>query len=432
MNTNFAVSKKEFDEAVQVIPGGVNSPVRAFKAVGEHPIFIKQGKGSHIVDVDNNEYIDYVCSWGPLILGHCYEDVVKAISDQLTRGTTFGMPTEIETRMAQLIVDLVPSIEMVRMVSSGTEATMSALRLARGYTHRNKIMKFEGCYHGHSDNLLINAGSGAMTFGVPSSPGIPQDVAKETVVAKYNNIDSVRALFEADPDDIAAVIIEPVAGNMGLVLPEPGFLEELREVTRQYGALLIFDEVISGFRAALGGAQALFGADPDLTCLGKIIGGGLPVGAFGGKKEIMSGISPSGPVYQAGTLSGNPLAMQAGYAALKALRKKKPYAHLDEMGKKLARGLAERAGAHGVDVTINQMGSLLTVFFADHPIKNYDDAKTADTARFGVFFRSMLKQGVHLPPSQFECWFLSDAHTEEDLDKTLDAADRVFAAVSES
>jgi glutamate-1-semialdehyde 2,1-aminomutase len=432
MSMDYTTSKKNYDEAVEVIPGGVNSPVRAFKAVGDHPIFIKEGKGAHIVDVDNNEFIDYVCSWGPLILGHGYPDVVQAISDQLARGTTFGMPTEIETKMAQLIVDLVPSMEMVRMTSSGTEATMSALRLARGYTHRNKIMKFEGCYHGHSDNLLINAGSGALTFGVPSSPGIPKDVARETVVAKYNNIDSVRSLFESDPEDIAAVIIEPIAGNMGLVLPEPGFLEELRKVTKEYGALLIFDEVISGFRASLGGAQDVYNIDPDLTCLGKIIGGGLPVGAFGGKKEIMQGISPAGPIYQAGTLSGNPLAMNAGYAALKALREKQPYAELDEKGKYLAEGLRAAAKAHGVDVTVNQKGSLLTVFFTDHAVKNYDDAKTADTARFGIFFRSMLDQGVHLPPSQFECWFLSTAHSQEDLDKTLQAADKAFEAVSES
>ena len=430
MSYTFEKSKAAFARAQEVIPGGVNSPVRAFKAVGEAPVFVKHGEGAHITDIDGQTYVDMVCSWGPLILGHRHPAVVAAIQEALEHGTTFGMPTELETEMAALICELIPSVEMVRMVSSGTEATMSALRLARGYTGRDLIVKFEGCYHGHADHLLINAGSGAMTFGVPSSPGVPADVAKETLVAKYNDLASVRALFEEHPVEIAAVIVEPIPGNMGLIMPEEGFLEGLREITSEYGAVLIFDEVISGFRASAGGAQKVFGVMPDLTCLGKIIGGGLPVGAFGGKREIMAHLSPSGPVYQAGTLSGNPLAMSAGFAALSVLKNEQPYDALAAKGAALAEGLRALAEKHGVAVTVNQFGSLLTVFFTDRPVHCYADATTSDTAKFATFFSTMLANGVHLPPSQFECWFLSTAHSQDDLDKVLAAADLAFAEVS--
>ena len=430
MSYTYEKSKDAFARAQEVIPGGVNSPVRAFKAVGEAPVFVKHGEGAHITDIDGQTYVDMVCSWGPLILGHRHPAVVAAIQEALEHGTTFGMPTELETEMAALICELIPSVEMVRMVSSGTEATMSALRLARGYTGRDLIVKFEGCYHGHADHLLINAGSGAMTFGVPSSPGVPADVAKETLVAKYNDLASVRALFEEHPAEIAAVIVEPIPGNMGLIMPEEGFLEGLREITSEYGAVLIFDEVISGFRASAGGAQKVFGVMPDLTCLGKIIGGGLPVGAFGGKREIMAHLSPSGPVYQAGTLSGNPLAMSAGFAALSVLGNEQPYDALAAKGAALADGLRALAAKHSVAVTVNQFGSLLTVFFTDRPVHCYADATTSDTAKFATFFSTMLANGVHLPPSQFECWFLSTAHSQDDLDKVLAAADLAFAEVS--
>ena len=430
MSYQFEKSKEAFSEAQQYISGGVNSPVRAFKAVGEVPVFVKHGEKAHITDVDGQTYVDFVCSWGPLILGHRHPKIVEAIKDALEHGTTFGMPTVVETEMAKLICELVPSVEMVRMVSSGTEATMSALRLARGYTKRNKIMKFEGCYHGHADHLLINAGSGAMTFGVPSSPGVPENIAKETVVAKYNDLDSVKALFEEYPNDIAAIIVEPIPGNMGLIMPEDGFLEGLRAICDEYKTVLIFDEVISGFRASVGGAQKVFGIMPDLTCLGKIIGGGLPVGAFGGKTEIMEHLSPCGDVYQAGTLSGNPLAMSAGYAALSVLKEENPYEMLAQRGQKFAESLRALAEKHGVPVTINQFGSLMTIFFTDCPVKSYKDATTSDTSKFARFFSVMLENGVHLPPSQFECWFMSTAHTDEDFEKALAAADLAFAEVS--
>ena len=396
MSYQFEQSKQAFADAQEYIPGSVNSPVRAFKAVGESPVFVKHGEKAHITDVDGQTYVDFVCSWGPLILGHRHPKVVEAITNTLQDGTTFGMPTVLETEMAKLICDMVPSVEKVRMVSSGTEATMSALRLARGYTKRDKIIKFEGCYHGHADHLLINAGSGAMTFGVPSSPGVPDNIAKETVVAKYNDLDSVKALFEEYPEDIAAVIVEPIPGNMGLIMPEEGFLQGLRDLTTQYGAVLIFDEVISG---------------------------------FGGKKEIMDCLAPVGTVYQAGTLSGNPLAMSAGYAALSVLNEEQPYDALAEKGRALAEGLKALADKHGVPVTINQFGSLLTVFFTDRAVHSYADACTSNTEKFARFFSVMLENGVHLPPSQFECWFLSTAHTQEDFDKALAAADLAFAEV---
>lgn len=427
---DFTKSQQLFKEAVELIPGGVNSPVRAFKAVGDFPVFIEKGEGSKLYDVDGNEFVDYICSWGPLLLGHQPASVTAAVQDALLKGSTFGAPTVLEVEIAKMIVDAVPSVEMVRMVNSGTEATMSAIRLARGYTKRNKLVKFEGCYHGHADHLLIKAGSGALTFGVPSSPGVPESIASETLTATYNNLDSVKNLFEQYPDQIAAVIVEPIAGNMGLVPPAEGFLEGLREVTKEHGALLIFDEVISGFRASYGGAQKVFNVMPDLTCLGKIIGGGLPVGAYGGRKEIMEHVAPVGPVYQAGTLSGNPVAMAAGIAALTELAKPGVYEMIESRAKKLADGLRAAAEKAGVKVAVNHSASLLTVFFTEQPVDNYAAAMSSDTAKFKVFFQSMLNQGIYLPPSQFECWFVSLAHSDEDLAKTLAAAETAFAAVA--
>ena len=423
-------SKRLFEEACELIPGGVNSPVRAFKAVGDHPVFIERGEGAYLYDVDGNKYVDYICSWGPLLLGHQPEAVSKAVMTALTKGSTYGAPTGIEVEMAKKIVDAVPSVEMVRMVSSGTEATMSALRLARGYTGRNKIVKFEGCYHGHADHLLIKAGSGSLTFGVPSSPGVPESIASETLTAQYNDIDSVKALFAQYPGQIAAVIVEPIAGNMGLVLPKEGFLEGLREVTAEHGALLIFDEVISGFRASFGGAQKVYNIMPDLTCMGKIIGGGLPVGAYGGKKEIMMHVAPVGPVYQAGTLSGNPLAMAAGMAILDELSKPGVYEAIEAKTKKLVDGLRQAADQAGVKVSINHSASLFTIFFTETPVDSYAAAMTSNTEQFKVFFQSMLDQGYYLPPSQFECWFVSQAHSDEDIANTILAAEKAFQAVA--
>lgn len=432
MSLNYDKSKAAYEAANTVIPGGVNSPVRAFRAVGDYPIFIESGQGAHVTDIDGNELIDFICSWGPLIFGHNDPVVQEAVMSAVQKGTTFGMPTEIETLMAEKIVELIPSIEKVRMVSSGTEATMSALRLARGYTGRDKIVKCGGCYHGHADHLLIQAGSGALTFGVPSSPGVPENIAHETLTATYNDIDSFKALFAEYQNEIAAVIIEPIPGNMGLILPEEGFLEALRELTKENGSLLIFDEVISGFRASLGGAQKRFGIMPDLTCLGKIIGGGLPVGAFGGRADIMDHLAPVGDVYQAGTLSGNPLAMKAGYTTLCELQKRNPYADLDARAKKLKEGLAAAADAHGVCATINQVGSLLTVFFTDRPVHTYEDAQTSSVDQYRIFFQALLAEGIHLPPSQFECWFISTAHTDADIEKTIQAAEKAFAAVAKA
>ncbi|MBO5115026.1 MAG: glutamate-1-semialdehyde 2,1-aminomutase [Peptococcaceae bacterium] len=423
-------SKRLFEEACELIPGGVNSPVRAFKAVGDYPVFIERGEGAYLYDVDGNKYVDYICSWGPLLLGHQPETVSKAVMEALTKGSTYGAPTGIEVEMAKKIVDAVPSVEMVRMVSSGTEATMSALRLARGYTGRNKIVKFEGCYHGHADHLLIKAGSGALTFGVPSSPGVPESIASETLTAQYNDIDSVKALFAQYPDQIAAVIVEPIAGNMGLVLPKEGFLEGLREVTAEHGALLIFDEVISGFRASFGGAQKVYNIMPDLTCMGKIIGGGLPVGAYGGKKEIMMHVAPVGPVYQAGTLSGNPLAMAAGMAILDELAKPGVYEEIEAKTKKLVQGLQAAADKAGVKIALNQSASLFTIFFTETPVDSYQAAMTSNTEQFKVFFQAMLGQGFYLPPSQFECWFVSQAHSDEDIENTIKAAEIAFQAVA--
>ncbi|MHB1126275.1 MAG: glutamate-1-semialdehyde 2,1-aminomutase [Bacillota bacterium] len=420
-------SERLFEEARQFIPGGVNSPVRAFKSVGMNPPFIERGEGAKIYDVEGNEYIDYVASWGPLILGHRHPMVVAALHRCLDEtGTSFGAPTQLETDMAKIVVDAVPSIEMVRMVNSGTEATMSALRLARGYTQRNKILKFEGCYHGHADHLLIKAGSGALTLGVPTSPGVPENIASNTLTAPFNDLGTLREIFATYGDDIAAVIIEPVAGNMGCVPPLPGYLEGIRLLTRENGTLLILDEVMTGFRVAYGGAQALYGIKPDLTCLGKIIGGGLPVGAYGGKREIMEMISPSGPIYQAGTLSGNPMAMTAGLATLQALNKPGVYEVLEQKSARLAQGLEEAARAAGADVVFNRVGAMFSVFFTSQPVVDYATAITSDTGRFAVYFRSMLEQGIYLAPSQFEAGFMSLAHTDTDLEKTVEAAFKAF------
>ena len=411
------------------MPGGVNSPVRAFQAVGGEPPIIAYGKGARLFDVDGNEYIDYMLSWGPLILGHAHPSIIAIIQRAAERGTSFGASTELELVMAKLVVDAVPSIEMVRFVSSGTEATMSALRLARGFTGRDLIVKFEGGYHGHADGLLAKAGSGVATLGLPDSPGVPASYAKQTLLAPYNDLDAVRAVFEQHPDQIACLIVEPVAANMGVVPPVDGFLAGLREITRDAGALLVFDEVVTGFRAGPGGAQERYGVLPDLTCLGKIIGGGLPVGAYGGRRDIMEQIAPSGPVYQAGTLSGNPMAMAVGIATLRILKEGAGYRVLNDLTEKLADGLAERAQRAEVDVQINRVGSMFTLFFTDQPVTDYAGAKRCDTERHARFFQAMLKRGVYLPPSQFESWFLSFAHLDADVETTLAIAEEAFQEV---
>lgn len=423
---SYVKSEEAFQKALQLMPGGVNSPVRAFKSVGMNPIFMDHGKGSKIVDIDGNEYIDYVLSWGPLIHGHSHDTVVEAIKKVVESGTSFGAPTLIENELASLVIERVPSIEVVRMVSSGTEATMSALRLARGYTGRDKIIKFEGCYHGHGDSLLIKAGSGVATLGLPDSPGVPEGVAKNTITVPYNDLDSIRVAFEQYGKDIAGVIVEPVAGNMGVVPPQPGFLEGLREVTKQYGTLLIFDEVMTGFRVDYGCAQDYFGVTPDLTCLGKVIGGGLPVGAYGGKAEIMQQIAPSGPIYQAGTLSGNPLAMTAGYETLKLLTRES-YNDFKRKADRLEIGLSHAANEYEIPHTINRAGSMIGFFFTNGPVTNYDQAKTANLDYFARYYRSMANEGVFLPPSQFEGMFLSTVHSETDIDHTIEAARKSFS-----
>jgi len=426
-------SKELFEEAKKYIPGGVNSPVRAFKSVGETPRFIERAKGSHVWDVDGNEYVDYVCSWGPMILGHAHPKVVEAIKAQSEKGTSYGAPTELEVELAKMIVEAVPSVEKVRMVNSGTEATMSAIRLARGYTGRNKVIKFEGGYHGHVDALLVKAGSGLTTFGVPTSPGIPEDFAKHTVTVPFNDIDALKKVIDEIGDDVAAVIMEPVMANAGLIIPEEGYLEKVRELTAEKGIVLIFDEVITGFRLSLGGAQQYFGVYPDLSCFGKIIGGGLPVGAFGGKKEIMDYLAPEGPVYQAGTLSGNPLAMAAGIATLKELQKEGVYRELREKTEKLSEGLKEAAKSAGIydKLCFKQIESISIVYFTPVDVKNYKDALTANTEAYAAFFRSMLRQGVYLAPSQFEVAFVSTAHTDEDIEKTVKAAEVAFKEAKE-
>jgi len=419
-------SDQLMDRARKLIPGGVNSPVRAFRAVGGHPRFIARAAGSRIWDVDGREYIDYVGSWGPMILGHSRSEVLEAVIEAARAGTSFGAPTEREIVLAEMVIAAVPSLAKVRMVNSGTEATMSAIRLARAVTGRDRIVKFNGCYHGHADGLLVKAGSGALTLGVPDSPGVPADYAKHTLVAEYNHLDSVEALFARNPGQVAAVIVEGVPGNMGVVLPEPGFLEGLRALTRREGALLIFDEVMSGFRVALGGAQARFGIDPDLTCMGKVIGGGLPVGAYGGKAEFMSQVSPEGPVYQAGTLSGNPLAMAAGIATLALLRKPGTYEALEKSSAALAQGMGEIAGRLGIPVTTNRCGSMFTNFFTPGPVRDFAGTAASDTARFGRYFSAMLELGIYLAPSQFEAAFVSLAHTPEDVARTLEAHEKAL------
>ena len=415
-------SEKLFEAAQGLLPGGVSSPVRAFRAVGGTPLFIAKGEGSKLITVDGQELIDYVGSWGPLILGHAHPDVVKAVQEAAAKGTSYGAPTEYELELARLVREAFPSIERVRFVSSGTEATMSALRVARAHTRRDKIVKFAGCYHGHADFLLVEAGSGVMTLGLPGSAGVPPEVTKHTLVALFNDLEAVCTLFEQFPEEIAAVIVEPVAGNMGVVPPREGFLEGLRELTKQYGALLVFDEVITGFRVAFGGAQRLYGVEPDLTCLGKIVGGGLPVGAYGGRREIMELIAPLGPVYQAGTLSGNPLAMAAGIATLQQLKKPGVYEQLDELGGRLAQGLLEAAQEAGVPLQVNRVGSMLTPFFTETPVVDYASAQRAETQRYARFFWGLVERGVYGPPSQFEAWFASLAHTPRDVERTLDAA----------
>lgn len=432
---NTEQSKAAFAEAKNYMPGGVNSPVRSFANVGGNPLFIARAKGSHIYDIDGNEYIDYVGSWGPMIVGHAHPQVVSALQEAAARGTSYGAPTLLETELAKLVQSVYPSIEVIRMVNSGTEATMSALRLARGYTGRSKIVKFIGCYHGHSDSLLVSAGSGMATFGVPSSPGVTAGTAADTIAVPYNDEEAIRSVMEREGDAIAAVIVEPVAGNMGLVLPRQGYLSLLRELTAKHDALLIFDEVMCGFRASLGGAQAAYGIRPDLTCLGKIIGGGLPVAAYGGRREIMERISPAGPVYQAGTLSGNPLAMTAGIETLKILTAepeegKADYSReLTIKTKELLLGWQRAAQEVGVPICVHQAGSMFGIFFIDREVYDYADAEAADQEAFRIWFETMLDEGIYLAPSQFETLFLSGAHTDADIARTIAAAEKGFAAV---
>jgi glutamate-1-semialdehyde 2,1-aminomutase len=420
------ISDRLFELARQCIPGGVNSPVRAWKAVGGTPRFIQRARGSTIVDVDGNEYVDYVGSWGPAILGHAHAKVLRAVQDALRDGTSFGAPTAREVEIASMIAAALPSVEQLRLVNSGTEATMTAIRLARAFTSRSKVIKFSGCYHGHSDSLLVRAGSGAMTFGVPDSPGVTEAVASQTLVAEYNDLAEIDDRFTAQGDEIAGVIIEPVAGNMGVVLPEPGFLEGLREITARHGAVLIFDEVMTGFRVGWGGVQSLHDIRPDLTCLGKVIGGGLPLAAVGGRCEIMQQLAPVGPVYQAGTLSGNPLAVAAGLATLGELRHPGSYERLESAGARMEAGLRDSLVRYGVDGCVNRVGSMWTLFFGVGEVRNAADAQRCDRERFARYFRGMLDQGIYLPPSAFEAAFLSLAHSDGDIELTLQAADHAI------
>lgn len=425
--TDYHISKSQslFKAAQNFIPGGVNSPVRAFKSVGGDPIFFKRAEGAYMYDEDENAYIDLINSWGPMILGHGYQPVVEAVQEALKNSFSFGTPTEIEVEMAKMVVDAVPSIEKVRMVNSGTEATMSAIRVARGYTGRDKVIKFAGCYHGHGDSFLIAAGSGAMTFGVPNSPGVTKGTAKDTLIAPFNDLEAVRMLVEANEAEIAAVILEPVTGNMGVIKPEKGFLEGLRALCDEAGIVLIFDEVMTGFRLAWGGAQELLNVIPDMTCLGKIIGGGMPVGAYGGKRKIMEYVSPEGPVYQAGTLSGNPIAMAAGYKTLETLKNDQSiYPRLAARTLALADGISQICTSKGIGHNIGRLGSMFTLFFREDRVHNFEDAKACDTKAFGAFFKKMLSNGVYLPPSQFEAVFISDCIEDSEIEKILSACEK--------
>lgn len=434
---NLEKSAAAFAEAKKLMPGGVNSPVRSYRSVDCNPPFIARAEGSHIYDIDGNDYIDYVGSWGPMVVGHAHPQVVKALQEAATRGTSYGAPTLIESQLAKKVMEVYPSIEVIRMVNSGTEATMSALRLARGYTHRNKIVKFIGCYHGHSDSLLVKAGSGMATFGVPDSPGVTPGTAQDTITIPYNDFEAVKEVFAEQGQEIAAIIVEPVAGNMGLVLPKPGYLDLLRKVTEENGALLIFDEVMCGFRASLGGAQAAYAIKPDLTCLGKIIGGGLPVAAYGGRREIMEQVSPAGPVYQAGTLSGNPLAMTAGLETLKIITAppepgEPDYSRvLTIKTKKLVLGVAQKAKEAGVTLQVQQAGSMFGFFFSPVEVVDYETSAAADQEAFKVWFKAMLEQGIYIAPSQFETLFVSGAHTDEEIDRTIEAAGKALQQVAE-
>ena len=434
---NLSKSLEAFEEAKNLMPGGVNSPVRSYRSVDCNPPFIARAEGDKIYDIDGNEYIDYVGSWGPMVVGHAHPQVVKALQEAAARGTSYGAPTVIESELAKLVQSVYPSMEMLRMVNSGTEATMSALRLARGYTGREKILKFIGCYHGHSDSLLVSAGSGMATFGVPSSPGVTKGTAADTITIPYNDEEAFKEIMEKCGDELAAVIVEPVAGNMGCIPPKQGYLRLLRKLTEEHGTLLIFDEVMCGFRASLGGAQAAYGIVPDLTCLGKIIGGGLPVAAYGGRREIMAKISPSGPVYQAGTLSGNPLAMTAGLETLKIITAEPEHGEPDYSRKltlktkKLLLGWQEKAREAGVSIQAHQAGSMFGIFFSEKEVYDYADAEAADQEAFKVWFKAMLEQGIYLAPSQFETLFMSGAHSDEDIDLTIEAAGKAFAEVAE-
>ncbi len=422
-------NRELFEKARSLMPGGVSSPVRAFKAVGGDPIIVSRAKGSRLWDVEDKEYIDFLMSWGPLILGHAHPKVVEAVKEQSQKGLSYGLTNPYEIELAELVASCMPSVEMVRFVSSGTEATMSAIRLARGYTGKKYVVKFEGCYHGHGDALLVSAGSGVATLGIPGTPGVPEEVARLTLVIPYNNTEALEEVFKRYGEDIACVIVEPVAGNMGVVLPKPGFLEAIRDLTKRYGALFICDEVITNFRLSKGGAQEVFNVEPDITCMGKILGGGMPLGAYGGRREIMEKVAPEGPIYQAGTLSGNPLSMVAGLATIRELLSLDPYQELERLTRKLTDGLSKILSDKGIAHRINQIASMFTVFFTDREVYDYESAKSSNTELFGRFFRALLKEGVLIPPSQFEAWFLSTAHQEEDIDLALERIDRAIRSL---